>query len=137
MNCKLQEGIQMPTRAHSSDAGLDLYSPVDITIEPGKCSDRINTGFALEIPNGFYGKTTERSSQGKKGIFTIGNIVDAGYTGFIHVTLVNSGSEIYEIKKGDRICQFIVMPVVTFDLVQVEEFNETERGNGAHGSTGV
>lgn len=136
MNFKKDEGIVTPTRGHSDDAGLDIYSPKDIIIYPNEISERIDLGFGVEIPKNYYGEIVERSSQGKKGILSLGRIVDSGYTGNIHVTLANLGNEIYYIIKGDRICQLIIKPCLTVDLLEVKSFNETERGDGAHGSTG-
>lgn len=134
---KESQEILTPTKGHSTDAGYDIYSPQDYVVQPGQMSPRINLGVGFEVPSGFVGIISERSSQGKKGISTVGNVVDHGYTGNVHVTLVNNGSEPYEIKKGDRICQIYFTAILMDELVEVEAFEETERGNGAHGSTGV
>ena len=128
--------IITPTKGHSTDAGYDIYSPVDMIIE-SHMSPRINLGVGFEVPKGYVGIISERSSQGKKGISTVGNIVDHGYTGNVHVTLINDGPEPYIIKKGDRICQIYFTAILMEDLEEVGLFESTERGEGAHGSTGV
>lgn len=129
--------ILTPTKGHSTDAGLDIYAPFDYQVAPHSFSDRINLGVAFEIPFGYVGIISERSSQGKKGIHTVGNIVDYGYTGFVHVTLVNDNDVPYEIIKGDRICQMIVVACDMSNLEEVSEFEVTERGDNSHGSTGI
>lgn len=139
MKIKLDKSIQnrIPTKGHLTDAGYDIYSPIDYVVQPGKISGRINLGVGFEIPKGYVGIITERSSQGRKGVSTLGNIVDHGYTGNIHVTLKNDDVDDYVINRGDRICQLVVVPVLMEDLEEVDEFEETERGNNAHGSTGI
>lgn len=138
MKIKLNKLVtnQAPTKGHSTDAGYDIYSPIDFLVSAKSISPRINLGVGFEIPKGYVGIITERSSQGKKGYHTLGNIVDHGYTGDVHVTIANESDEVYNINKGDRICQIVVVPVLMEDLEEVEEFESTERGDGAHGSTG-
>ena len=128
--------IREPRRAHVSDAGYDLFSPYDVTVMPGKCSERINLGVAFEIPPGFCGVVSERSSQGVLGVFTVGNIVDSGYTGWVHVTLVNMGEAEYRVGRGEKICQIYFSTISTETLEEAEKFNPTDRGEAAHGSTG-
>lgn len=134
---KESQDIITPTKGHESDAGFDIYAPFDFIVGPGSLSDRINLGVGFEVPKGYVGIISERSSQGKKGIQTIGNIVDYGYTGNVHVTLINNGTEPYEIKKGDRICQIYFSAIFMDSLEEVDSFEQTERGDGAHGSTGI
>ena len=128
-----------PFKKHLTDAGWDLSSPIDFAIAPGKMSDRINLGVGFEVPNRHCGYVVERSSQGKKGVHAIGPVVDHGYTGDVHVTLVNNGNEEYVVKKGDRICQILFITLYTLDntMVEVNEFEDTERGNDGHGSSGA
>jgi len=133
---KESQEIETPKRGHSTDAGYDIYSPHTYIVQPHSVSQRINLGVGFEVPEGYVGKTEERSSQGKLGIITAGRVVDHKYTGFIHVTLVNNGSEPYVIKKGERICQFILVKIGMEDLVEVDSFEITERGDNKEGSTG-
>lgn len=137
MNFKKDEGIVTPTKGHSTDAGYDIYSPFTFIVEGHDFSDRINLGVAFEIPEGYVGIISERSSQGKIGISTVGNIVDHGYTGNVHVTLINNQAGPIQINKGDRICQLLLVKIGMEPLNEVTEFVQTERGEGAHGSTGI
>ena len=133
---KESEQIVTPTKAHGTDAGYDIYSPEDFEVEAHSFSKRINLGIGFEIPVGYCGYVVERSSQGAKGINTIGPVVDVGYTGNIHVTLVNNTDQNYIVNKGDRICQMLLLAIGMEELEEVTEFSETERGEGAHGSSG-
>lgn len=135
MKIKLSEGATLPTKGHSTDAGYDIYSPIDLVVE--YMSHRIDLGVAFEIPEGYVGVISERSSQGKIGITTAGNIVDHGYTGNVHVTLINDSGSPYQIRKGDRICQLLLLKCGMEELEVVDGFGETERGDKGHGSSGV
>lgn len=136
MKIKLNDRIIKPTRVHNFDAGYDIYSPKRFFVSANSISERINLGIGFEIPKGYVGIISERSSQGAKGIHTIGNIIDYGYTGEIHVTLVNNSNKSYEVETGDRICQLLVLNCLNEDLEVVNKFKETERGDSSHGSSG-
>lgn len=137
MKIKLKDNsIIIPTKGHTTDAGYDIYSPVDLVIEGHDFSHRIDLGVGFEIPEGYVGIISERSSQGKVGVTTAGNVVDHGYTGNVHVTLINHQDTPVQINRGDRICQLLVIKIAMEDLEVVDSFEETERGEGAHGSTG-
>lgn len=129
--------ILTPKKGHINDAGFDIYSPNDHTTRSKTISDRINLGVGFEVPKGYVGIISERSSQGKNGIHTVGNIVDCGYTGNVHVTLINDSDEDHTTNKGDRICQIYFSAILNEELEEVENFEETERGNSSHGSTGI
>lgn len=136
MKFKKEQWAETPTKGHITDAGYDLYSPDTYIIEGHTFSHRINLGVGFEIPEGYVGIISERSSQGKVGLHTVGNVVDHGYTGNVHVTLINHQDGPVQINKGDRICQLLLIKIGMEELEEVTEFNETERGDGAHGSTG-
>ena len=136
MQVRVGETGTLPTKAHKGDAGWDLYAPCDFVVPAKGFSDRINLGIGIAIPAIHVGFVMERSSQGKKGIFSTGPVVDHGYTGDIHLTLGNLSSEDVEYKKGDRVAQLVVFPIATETLEQVDQFEETERGTKAHGSSG-
>lgn len=125
----------LPTRAHSDDAGLDIYSCEDFTLKPheGKI---IKTGVCCAIEKGFVGMIADRSSMGKKGIKTLGGIIDAGYRGEIGVILWNLTSEPFSAKKGERIAQMLLLPIATPAVKEVSELDNTARGAGGFGSTG-
>ena len=130
----LDEQAIRPTRAHEDDAGLDLYSPAPFWIHPGEhiC---IDTGVHIAIPAGFVGLITSKSGLMAKGITSRGTI-DSGYTGSIRAVLYNHGQEGYQIKRGDKITQLIILPCVTPVIDVVEELPATSRGDQGFGSTG-
>lgn len=150
MKIMLDDGAYMPIRAHKTDAGLDLRTPIDITI-PGYTitvnngyitgadagSATIDTGVHIEIPYGHYGKIESKSGLNvKHGIVACGGTIDEGYTGSIVVKLYNMTGEPYEFKAGDKIAQLILMPYLAPDIEIVNELGETDRGNQGFGSTG-
>lgn len=135
MKVMLDEGAYMPTRAHSMDAGLDLYSPVDVMIMP-QANAVIDTGVHVALPEGSVGFLKSKSGLNiKHGILSEG-VIDAGYTGSIRVKLYNHGEEGYYIQRGDKITQLVILPVILPDLEQVDSLEDTERGCGGFGSTG-
>lgn len=127
----------MPTRGTEHSAGLDLYTPSDITLDPG-IPTYVDLGVRVEIPAGHVGLLTTRSSMGKHGV-TLANsigIIDADYRGPLGVTLINNAAWSQAYLKGDRIAQLVVLPFLLADPVPVEELTVTERGEGGFGSTG-
>lgn len=135
MKIKLDEGAFMPERAHRTDAGADLKSPKRATVRPYD-SCVIDTGVHVEIPEGYVGMLKSRSGLNiKNGIIGEGTI-DAGYTGSIKVKLYNMSETDKTIKKGDKIIQLVIMPVVTPEFELVDELEETERGDKGIGSSG-
>ena len=132
---KLDEGAIMPTRAHSLDAGFDLYSREDATIF-GKDGGKFDTGVHIQIPEGYVGFVKSKSGLHTKSGISAEGVIDAGYTGSIHVMLRNHGKKAVEIKKGQKIAQLVLLPIVTPNLVAVEALEETEIGSNGFGSTG-
>ena len=131
----LEENAIMPCRAHSTDAGYDLYSREDASILPGERA-LFDTGVHMAIPNGYEGHIRSRSSvMWKKGCLTDGTI-DSGYNGSIGVVLFNLSDKQVDIKKGEKIAQIVIEPIFTPELEKVDSLEETERGNGGFGSTG-
>lgn len=135
----------LPIRANPSDAGLDIfYDGNSCSIEPGG-NRLMTTGIKMEIPHGYMIQVCNRSSMGAKRSLIVGaHIVDSGYKGEIFIDLHNVGSETQHIDHGAKIAQLIMVPVVPFRLIQVEE-NElycdgvtiSNREQGALGSTGA
>lgn len=136
MKIKLDSGAKIPTRAHSTDAGLDLYSTEDVTIFPGN-SHTFGTGVHILFDSGTYGKVESKSGLNiKDGIVSCGGVIDEGYTGEIKVKLYNLGTKSYRFSSGDKIAQLIIMPYVTPKMELVSGLEETERGENGFGSTG-
>lgn len=131
--------VQDPARAHDTDAGLDLYVPEGQgCLVRGGAVYTIDLGIMVSIPAGHYGQLTLRSSAGKKGL-TIPNgvgIIDSGYRGNIKL-LVSTVAEPVLVAAGERICQLIILPLPPVDAEVGVVDDETDRGNGGFGSTGV
>lgn len=125
----------LPTRAHEGDAGLDLYTPYDFSLPPeGRVL--VHTAIGVELPLGTYAKVEGRSSLARYGITPLGGVIDENYRGPIGVVLVNTGRERRDFPRGARIAQLIVQPYLEVGVVEVDELTDTERGDGAFGSTG-
>lgn len=131
--------VQDPTRAHATDAGLDLYVP-----EGQGCLVRsgatytIDLGIRVAIPDGYYGQLTLRSSAGKKGL-TIPNgvgIIDPDYRGNLKL-LVTALAEPVLVAAGERVCQLVILPLTTADVEVGVVDTDTDRGQGGVGSTGA
>ena len=136
----LDPGAKMPTRAHETDAGLDLYSTVD-TVLPvqSACTDGsvcIDTGVHIEIPAGYVGFLKSKSGLNVKSGIQSEGVIDSGYTGSIMVKLYNHGKNPIPIKMGQKISQLVLLPIITPELEIVDRLEETERGAGGFGSTG-
>ena len=127
----------MPVRAHADDAGMDLLTPIDVTI-PKDGSEVVDTGCHILIPKGFYGKLESKSGLNiKNDVVCLGGTIDAGYTGSIRVKLYNFGSEDYHFSRGEKLVQLILIPCITPDPVRVTSLGvQTERGDNGFGSSG-
>ena len=135
LKVKLDPGAFAPVRAHEDDAGLDIFSPLDIPVWPFG-SEIIDTGVHVQIPKGYVGRITSKSSLMQEGIITTATI-DSGYTGSIKVVLFNLAHRSYSVKTGQKIAQLVIHPIITPKIIQVDELEETERGDGGFGSTGA
>lgn len=125
----------LPTRAHPDDAGLDLYSLEDVSLEPGQ-GTLVKTGIAAAVPQGHVGLICDRSSLAKRGLKTAGGVIDAGYRGELGILLWNISGQTQALKKGERLAQLLIVPVATPAVQEVSTLDETVRGAGGFGSTG-
>jgi dUTP pyrophosphatase len=133
----LSENATFPTKGSPLSAGFDLSSAHDTVIKAGT-RGLVKLDISIACPPGTYGRIAPRSGLAvKKGIDVGAGVVDADYRGPVGVVLFNLGDEDFEVKKGDRIAQLILEQVCMVDAVQVEELDETVRGAGGFGSTGV
>ena len=133
----LSPDAKVPTRATEFSAGLDLSS-IEDTIVPANKWIAIPTGISIQIPKDCYARIAPRSGIAfKHGIQVGAGVVDSDYTGEIKVILFNHGSSDFEVKKGDRIAQLIFEKIYTDYFIEVEELDDTVRGEGGFGSTGV
>lgn len=137
MNLKMviDEGASIPTRAHSTDAGLDLYATKSGWILP-KSRKVFDTGCHCAIPEGFVGMLTSKSGLMLKGITSRGTI-DCGYTGSIKAVLFNHSWLPVQVRKGQKISQLVILPIITPDPEIVDRLEDTDRGNGGFGSSGA
>lgn len=131
----LDKGAYMPTRAHETDAGLDLYA-MEGQIVPARESAKFNTGVHVQLPEFSVGFVMSKSGLNVKHGLTCEGVVDEGYTGSIVVKLYNNSGYDYEVKAGDKIGQLVVAPVFYLEPEQVVRLEETERGDKGFGSTG-
>ena len=132
---QLDEGAFMPERAHSTDAGLDLRTPVAAYIPP-MCSVTIDTGVHIQLPPGTVGMLKSKSGLNVKHGLTGEGVIDEGFTGSIVVKLYNHTPQEYYINKGDKISQLVILPVLRPEPMLVDEIEGGERGNNGFGSTG-
>lgn len=135
MNIQLDKRALMPVRAHDTDAGLDLLSPVD-TVVPAHGAVTIDTGVHVELPMNTAGFLKSKSGLNVKHGITSEGVIDVGYTGSIAVKLYNHSGMDYAVHRGDKISQLVVVKIDTPELVLVEKLADTERGTGGFGSTG-
>lgn len=128
----------MPVRANETDAGADLISPVTRVL-PANRYVFIDLGFQMELPKGTAGFIYARSGLGTKHGITPRNcvgVIDEKYRGNVGVILENNSNHDYFINAGDRIAQLVITPVMTPELVQVEELDMTDDRQGGFGHTG-
>lgn len=135
MKVVLKEYGIAPKRAHDTDAGLDLFAPYSFKLGAHQ-RKKINTGVCIELPHGTVGYVKSKSGlMQKAGILTDGTI-DEGYTGEIGVVLFNLSHQPKRFKRGDKIAQLVVQPVLYPEIEIVDELASTDRGENGFGSTG-
>jgi len=136
---RLDPGVPLPARAHPGDAGLDLHASEGAVLKPGERAS-VGTGIAVAIPDGYAGFVIPRSGLAAKhgiGVVNAPGLIDAGYRGEIRVLLVNlDPADVFEVRRGERIAQLVIQPVVEASLVEVSELPSSARGEGGFGSTG-
>jgi dUTP pyrophosphatase len=131
--------IAMLANAHHGDAGADLVASESATIDPGQ-RVIVGTGLAMAIPKGYAGFVLPRSGLATRSGITVANapgLIDSGYRGELRVGLINHSDEPYAVNPGDRIAQLVIMAVQSVEYVEVEVLDETSRGSGGFGSTGI
>ena len=161
---RLVESAVVPSMAHpGEDAGLDLYSPIDLVIPGMKDgvagSAKVPLGIAVDFPKSsvtlnsfvpfvtpepvqvpmpinFHGEIGSRSGLGMKGILAFPGVIDNGYKGEIVVKLFNLGPDDIQIRNGDRVAQLLVRPWPIYNVVEVDQLEQSQRGAGGFGSSG-
>lgn len=139
LNCTYPEGVDYGY-AYEGDAGIDLRADADYTVWTN-ARQLVGTGLSIELPEGYAAFVMPRSGLAIKHGVTVLNspgVIDSGYRGEIKVPLYNTDQYTpFEIRKGDRIAQLVIMPVVHAELNRVDGLDTTERGADGFGSTGV
>jgi len=132
------KGLELPGYATQGAAGMDVVSAEDVTLEPG-ARHAVATGLALAIPAGFEIQVRPRSGLALRHGVTVPNTpgtIDSDYRGELKVILINHGREPFAVRRGDRVAQLVLAPVVQAAWHEVEALDDTERGAGGFGSTG-
>lgn len=136
---RLDPELPLPAYSHPGDAGADLYSAVDLTLDPGERA-LVPTGIAFALPEGYVGLVHPRSGlAARHGISVVNSpgTIDAGYRGEVKVCLVNTDPrEPFAVRRGDRIAQLVIQRFETAAFVEAEELPDSARGHGGYGSTG-
>jgi len=136
---KIVENARLPEYAHPGDAGLDLFSVEAAVIQPGE-SGLIKTGIAIELPPGTEAQVRPRSGLALKHQITVLNspgTIDEGYRGEVCVILINHGKSPFYVEPGMKIAQMVIQHVVRVEVRETGSLEETARGAGGFGSTGV
>ena len=126
----------IPRRGSPDAAGYDLYSYEDGEISSGQ-TRLFDTGISFKVPIGTYGRIAPRSGLSKKDILVNAGVIDRDYTGPVKIMLHNLSYDTYIVKKNDRIAQLILEQIKTPNIEVYEHLEDTERGDGGFGSTGV
>jgi len=136
---RLAEDVAIPSYAHPGDAGADLTTTVDITLEPGERA-LVPTGISLALPDGYVALVHPRSGLASRCGVSIVNApgtVDAGYRGEVKVLLINlDPAHPVDLRRGDRIAQMVFQQVERARFVEVDRLPGSARGDGGYGSTG-
>lgn len=135
LHVQLDDDAFMPERAHSTDAGLDLRSPIGVSLLPLH-GIGIRTGIHIQLPPGTVGMLKSKSGLNTKFGITSEGVIDEGYSGEIVVKLYNHSSNTFHIKRGDKISQLVILPVLYLSPAQVDKIEGGERGDNGFGSTG-
>lgn len=134
---RLSDNATIPTRGSPLSAGYDLYA-AEPTVVKARGKGIVKTGLAIKCPEMTYGRIAPRSGLAWKKHIDVGaGVIDADYRGEVGVVLFNHGDQDLEVAKGDRVAQLILEKILMAPIKEVHELDETERGAGGFGSTGV
>jgi dUTP pyrophosphatase len=130
--------LELPAYATDGAAGMDVLAAEDVTLPPGG-RHAVATGLAMAVPDGFELQVRPRSGLALKHGISLPNTpgtIDSDYRGELKVILINHGDRAFEVRRGDRIAQLVLAPVVRATWLKVDELDHTARGEGGFGSTG-
>ncbi len=133
---RIHPEAKLPVYGHPGDAGLDLFSVVDRELRPGEVF-AVPTGIQVAIPAGHVGLVWDKSGISLQGVHRLAGVVDSGYRGEVQVVVINLGQAPFGIQKGMKIAQMLVQPVTAVSVVEADTLDDTPRGEGGFGSTGL
>ena len=132
---KMSPDAKLPLYGHKGDAGMDLFSSLEYVLPKGEVF-AVPTGIQIEIPKGYVGLIWDKSGVSLKGAHRLAGVVDAGYRGEVKVVMINWGQSPFIIEKGMKIAQLLIQAVEDAEIVEVEDLDDSSRGEGGFGSTG-
>ena len=133
---KISPRARLPVYNHPGDAGMDLFSCVQLIIGPGE-TVAVATGIQMAIPAGYVGLIWDKSGLALQGIHRLAGVVDAGYRGEVKVVLTNLRTEPFVVESGMKIAQMLIQPVPSVEIEEVDSLDPTSRGDNGFGSTGL
>ena len=134
---KLSAHARAPFRASVDAAGVDLFAAEDVDVPPGGRAC-VKTDIQVAVPRGFYGRIAPRSGLAvRHGIDVGGGVIDADYRGNVAVILFNFGDSVFRVKRGDRVAQLLVEKISVLEPLEVASLENTVRGQGGFGSSGL
>ncbi|PIN73897.1 dUTP diphosphatase [Candidatus Woesearchaeota archaeon CG10_big_fil_rev_8_21_14_0_10_45_16] len=134
---KLHPDAVLPAYANPGDAGMDLYANETVEVKPQQ-RYLVSTGISMAIPHGYVGLIWDKSGiAAKTGLKTMGGVVDSSYRGEVKIIVHNLSQESYLVEKGKKVAQMLIQPVEQRAIVEVDLLEETQRGDGGFGSTGL
>jgi dUTP pyrophosphatase len=139
MELKIQKitDVKLPHYANHGDAGLDIYSCEEVLLKSNE-KKIIKTGVKMAIPSGYVGLIWDKSGlAAKNGLHVFAGVIDSSYRGEIGVVLKNFGEEDFKVEKNSKIAQMLIQPVVSANITEHDSLEDTERGEGGFGSTGL
>jgi dUTP pyrophosphatase len=133
---RIHPEAKLPVYGHPGDAGLDLFSVVERDLLPGEVF-AVPTGIQIAVPAGHVGLVWDKSGISLKGVHRLAGVIDAGYRGEVQVVMINLSPAPFALKKGMKIAQLLVQPVAAVEVVEADSLDDTSRGQGGFGSTGL
>lgn len=134
---KIDQDAKLPSLAYQGDAGIDLYSVEEVVIQSME-NKAVRAGIKIAIPEGYAGFVWDKSGLALNNkIKTMAGVIDSGYRGEVKVVMFNLGKTDYKVEKGAKIAQLVIMPIINYELEEVNELDETRRGEKGFGSSGL
>lgn len=133
---RLTPTAKLPIRGHANDAGLDVYADETVIVQPNQRAN-IKTGLKLAVPDGYVALVWDKGGIAKAGVHTMAGVIDAGSRGEVIINLANLSNTDYEIKQGEKIAQILIQEISLCEVEETKIIDQTTRGDGKHGSTGL